>query len=144
LLAACRSLLPRLRADFAEQGFHRGLEAVWEVISAGNRYVDEQAPWTLAKTDRNRMATVLYVLAEVIRQVAILVQPFVPQGAAKLLDQLSVPPDARDFAALGASPLAAGTALPKPQGIFPRYIVEGAPEKGKGGEKGGAKSGKGS
>jgi methionyl-tRNA synthetase len=141
LLAACRALLPRLRADFAEQGFHRGLEAIWEVISAGNRYVDEQAPWALAKTDRARMETVLYVLAEVIRQVGILVQPIVPQGAAKLLDQLAVPSDARDFAALAASPLAAGTALPKPQGIFPRYIVEGAPEKS--GEKAAAKGGKG-
>jgi methionyl-tRNA synthetase len=69
------------------------------------------------------------------------VQPIVPQGAAKLLDQLAVPSDARDFAALAASPLAAGTALPKPQGIFPRYIVEGAPEKS--GEKAAAKGGKG-
>src|SRR6266481_1087947 len=58
LLTACRNLLPRLRADFAEQSFHRGLEAIWEVISAGNRYVDEQAPWALAKTDRPRMQTV--------------------------------------------------------------------------------------
>jgi len=137
LLASCRGLLPRLRGDFVEQAFHRGLEAIWQVISDGNRYVDEQAPWALAKTDHARMGTVLYVLAEIIRQIAILVQPFVPQGAAKLLDQLAVEPSARDFAALAASPLAAGTALPKPQGIFPRYIVEGAPEKG------GAKSGKG-
>jgi methionyl-tRNA synthetase len=141
LLTACRNLLPRLRADFAEQSFHRGLEAIWEVISAGNRYVDEQAPWGLAKTDRPRMQTVLYVLAEVIRQIGILVQSIVPQGAAKLLDQLAVPPDSRDFAALAASPLKAGTPLPKPQGIFPRYIVEGAQEKH--GEKGGAKGGKG-
>jgi methionyl-tRNA synthetase len=141
LLTACRNLLPRLRADFAEQSFHRGLEAIWEVISAGNRYVDEQAPWGLAKTDRPRMQTVLYVLAEVIRQIGILVQPIVPQGAAKLLDQLAVPLDSRDFAALAASPLKAGTSLPKPQGIFPRYIVEGAQEKH--GEKRGAKGGKG-
>jgi methionyl-tRNA synthetase len=76
------------------------------------------------------MGTVLYVLAEVIRQIAILVQPIVPQGAARLLDQLAVAPGARDFAALAAHPLAAGTALPKPQGIFPRHLVEGAPEKG--------------
>jgi methionyl-tRNA synthetase len=137
LLAASRGLLPRLRVDFAEQAFHRGLEAIWQVVADGNRYVDEQAPWTLAKTDRPRMQTVLYVLAEAIRHIAILVQPVVPAAATKLLDQLAVPHDARDFAALAASPVQPGTALPKPQGVFPRHLVEEAPEKG------GAKGGKG-
>ncbi len=134
LLAATRALLPRLRADFAEQSFHRGLEAIWEIVADANRYVDEQAPWALAKTDRARMATALYVLAEIIRQIGILVQPVVPAAAARLLDQLAIPENARDFAALAGAPLKAAVALPKPQGIFPRYIVEGAAEKaGKGG-----------
>jgi len=65
------------------------------------------------------------VLAEVVRHLAILAQPVVPNSAAKLLDQLGAAPGARDFAAL-AVPLAPGTALPKPEGIFPRY-VEAAP-----------------
>jgi methionyl-tRNA synthetase len=94
-------------------------------VGDANRYVDEQAPWTLRKTDPPRMATVLYVLAETIRHLAILVQPFVPQAAAKLLDQLGVPNDRRDFAAL-ATPLTAGTPLPKPEGIFPRYVEAAA------------------
>jgi methionyl-tRNA synthetase len=129
LLAAARGLLPRLRVDFAEQSFHRGLEAIWQVVSDANRYVDEQAPWALAKTDKPRMGTVLYVLAEAIRHIAILVQPVVPEAAAKLLDQLAVAPDRRDFAALAGNALVAGTSLPKPQGIFPRYIVEKDGEK---------------
>jgi len=134
LLAASRGLLPRLRVDFAEQAFHRGLEAIWQVVSDANRYVDEQAPWALAKNDPPRMRTVLYVLAEAIRHIAILVQPVVPEAAAKLLDQLAVAPDRRDFAALAGDALVAGTALPKPQGIFPRYVVEKDGEKaGKGG-----------
>jgi methionyl-tRNA synthetase len=124
LLAAARSLLPRLRVEFAEQAFHRGLEAIWQVVSDANRYVDEQAPWTLAKTDTPRMQTVLYVLAETIRHIAILVQPVVPQAAEALLDQLAAPGDARDFAALATGKLTPGTKLPKPQGIFPRYVVE--------------------
>jgi methionyl-tRNA synthetase len=62
------------------------------------------------------------VLAETIRHLAILVQPVVPDSAAKLLDQLAQGPDARDFAALAARPLVAGTALPRPEGIFPRYV----------------------
>jgi methionyl-tRNA synthetase len=126
LLAAARGLLARLRADFAEQAFHRALEALWQVVGEANRYVDEQAPWALRKSDPARMGTVLYVLAEVIRHLAILVQPVVPQAAAKLLDQLAVPPDRRDFAAL-AQALAPGAELPKPEGIFPRYVEEGRP-----------------
>ncbi len=71
----------------------------------------------------------LYVLAEAIRHIAILVQPVVPEAASKLLDQLAVAPDRRDFAALAGKALVAGTPLPKPQGIFPRYIVEKDGEK---------------
>jgi methionyl-tRNA synthetase len=125
LLDAARGLLERVRGDFAEQAFHRALETLWQVVGDADRYVNEQAPWALKKSDPKRMETVLYVLAEVIRQLAILVQPVVPGAAAKLLDQLAVPAERRDFAAL-ATPLAPGTALPKPEGIFPRFVE--APE----------------
>ena len=121
LLKAAHDLLPALRKDFAEQAFHRALEALWQVIGDANRYVDEQAPWSLRKTDPARMNTVLYVLAEVVRHLAILAQPIVPAAAAKLLDQLSVPQDKRDFASLGEA-LKPGTALPKPEGVFPRFV----------------------
>lgn len=124
LLAAARGLLPRVRVDFAEQSFHRGLETIWQVIADANRYVDEQAPWALAKSDVARMRTVLYVLAETVRHIAILVQPVVPLAAARLLDQLAVDPGARDFASLAASPLKPGTALPKPVGVFPRHVAD--------------------
>ncbi len=126
LLAQARGLHGRLRADFAEQAFHRALETLWQVVAQANRYVDEQAPWALRKTDLPRMGTVLYVLAETIRHLALLVQPVVPQAAAKLLDQLAVPENQRDFAAL-ARPLVPGTPLPKPEGIFPRHVEPAAP-----------------
>ena len=125
LLAAARALTDKLRGDFAEQAFHRALESLWQVVGDANRYVDAEAPWTLRKSDPVRMATVLYVLCEVIRHLAVLVQPVVPQAAAKLLDQLAVPTDRRDFAAL-ATPLAPGTTLPKPEGVFPRFIEPAA------------------
>ncbi len=121
LLLAARALLPKLRVEFAEQSFHRALETIWHVVSDANRYVDEQAPWALRKTDPARMATVLYVLAEAIRHLAITIQPFMPQSACRLLDQLAVPAEERDFAALEIS-LRPGIALPKPEGIFPRYV----------------------
>ena len=121
MLDAARGLLGRLRGDYAEQAFHRALETQWAVVADANRYVDAQAPWTLRKTDPARMKTVLYVLAEVIRHLAILAQPVVPAATAKLLDQLAVPANARSFAAL-ATPLKAGTKLPKPDGVFPRFV----------------------
>ena len=121
LLDAAKALLEQLRPDFAGQAFHRALEALWQVVGDADRYIDEQAPWALAKSDRSRMATVLYVLAEVIRHLAILVQPVVPQAAATLLDQLAVPHEKRVFAALPEA-LAPGTPLPKPTGVFPRYV----------------------
>jgi methionyl-tRNA synthetase len=91
-------------------------------VGEANRYVDTQAPWALKKTDPERMATVLYVLAEVIRHLAILAQPVVPEAAGKMLDQLAIPEDQRGFDTLGeAGMLTPGTELPKPQGVFPRY-----------------------
>ena len=121
LLRAASGLLPALRAEFSDQAFHKALETLWKVVAEANRYVDEQAPWSLRKTDPARMGTVLYVLAETIRHLAILAQPVMPASAGKLLDQLAVPADKRDFAALNA-PLTPGVALPKPEGIFPRYV----------------------
>ncbi|MBM3540226.1 MAG: methionine--tRNA ligase, partial [Alphaproteobacteria bacterium] len=124
LLTAAANLLPALRAELAEQQFHKALDAIWQVVSDANKYVDEQAPWTLRKTDPARMATVLYVLADVIRQLAIVIQPFMPGSMAKLLDQLAIPAEARDFASLGQA-LKQDTALPTPSGVFPRYVEEG-------------------
>ncbi|HJT12901.1 MAG TPA: methionine--tRNA ligase [Dongiaceae bacterium] len=125
LLASAHGLLAKLRPLFAEQAFHRALEAIWQVVGEGDRYVDDNAPWALKKTDPARMATVLYVLAETVRHLAILVQPITPHSAARMLDQLAVSADARTFAALGEkSALKPGTRLPKPEGVFPRYVEE--------------------
>jgi methionyl-tRNA synthetase len=121
LLAAARGLLAKIRNEMSDQAFSRALETLWQVVGEANRYVDEQAPWTLRKTDTSRLGTVLYALAETIRNLAILVQPFMPDAAAKMLDQLAVSPGKRDFAALETA-LAPGTVFPKPAGIFPRHV----------------------
>ena len=78
LLGEARGLLDRVRPQIAEQAFHLALETIWRVVGEANRYVDEQAPWSLRKTDMARLGTVLYVLAEVIRHLAILAHPVVP------------------------------------------------------------------
>ncbi|NYZ12066.1 methionine--tRNA ligase [Azospirillum sp. RWY-5-1] len=125
LLGRARALLGTLRAEIGVQAFHKALDAVWAVVGDANRYVDEQAPWALKKTDPARMATVLYVLAETIRHLAILTQPVMPAASSRILDQLALGPDARGFDRLGqGGALVPGTALPAPQGVFPRYVEE--------------------
>ncbi|MEQ9813179.1 MAG: methionine--tRNA ligase [Azospirillaceae bacterium] len=127
LLGKAEALLGSVRQQMDEQSFHRALEAIWLVVGDANRYIDAQEPWALRKTDPARMATVLYVLAEAIRHIALIVQPFMPEAMARLLDQLAQPAEARDFTAWGeAGRLATGSALPKPVGIFPRFVEEEA------------------
>jgi methionyl-tRNA synthetase len=96
---------------------------VWAVVADANRYFAGEAPWALAKTDPVRQGTVLHATAEVIRQVAILAQPFMPKSAAQMLDLLAIPQGERDFAALGSGKrIAAGSQLPTPAPVFPRYV----------------------
>ena len=111
------------RRAMETQQLHQMLNVVWMVIADANRYFAGEAPWSLAKTDPERMNTVLYVTAEVLRQVAILLQPFMPSSAALLLDLLGVEIAERDFSMLGGSHrIAAGRALPTPTPVFPRYV----------------------
>jgi len=121
LLGRAGGLLAAVRSDIDDQAFHRALASIWEVVGEANRYVDSQAPWALAKTNPVRRDTVLWVLAETIRRVTLLVQPFMPEAAAKILDQLAVPAEGRSFDAFEAE-MPSGTALPAPQGVFPRFV----------------------
>jgi methionyl-tRNA synthetase len=124
LLTLADGLLGRVREAFDLQAMHQGLEAVWLMLGAANRYFSAQEPWVLRKSeadaDQVRFRTVLYTTLEAVRIAAVLVQPVMPASAAKLLDLLGQPEDQRDFAAL-ANRLSPGTALPAPSGVFPRY-----------------------
>ena len=125
ILDQARALLAEVREEFTAQRFHRGLAAIWRVVAEANRYVDAQAPWALKKTDPGRMEAVLYVLAAVIRHLALLVQPIMPASASTLLDQLAVPEDQRTFEAFApAYALRPGTELPAPEPVFPRIVDE--------------------
>ena len=105
--------------------FDQILKDIVAMSSMANEYIDEQAPWQLKKTDPERMATVLYVLAEAVRCIAIMLQPFMPDSAAKLLDQLAIPPETRLFMHLTSDfALKSGTPLPVPAGVFPRFNAE--------------------
>jgi methionyl-tRNA synthetase len=123
ILAQADAMVGLARAAMRTQQIHQWLNAVWAVVAEANRYFAGEAPWALAKTNPPRQRTVLYVTAEVIRQIAILAQPAMPQSAAKLLDALGIPEGQRDFATLGgATRIKAGVTLPAPTPVFPRYV----------------------
>ncbi|MET4257364.1 methionyl-tRNA synthetase [Bradyrhizobium sp. S3.12.5] len=127
ILAMADGMIAASREAMATQQIHHWLNAVWAVVAEANRYFAGEAPWALAKTDPARQKTVLYVTAEVVRQIAILVQPAMPTASGLLLDSLGIPAGERDFAMLGGDKrIAAGSTLPAPTPAFPRYIEPAA------------------
>jgi len=123
ILSSADAIIGKAREAMKVQALHQVLGVVWAVVAEANRYFAGEAPWALAKTDPVRQGTVLFVTAEVIRQVAILAQPFIPTAAAKLLDLLAVPAQERGFLALGGGRrITAGARLPAPIAVFPRYV----------------------
>ena len=133
LLESVQTLHERCVSAITEQAILTYIQVLVQVIRDANKYIDEQAPWSLRKTDPIRADTVLYVILEVLRHVAILYQPVIPTSAGKLLDQLAVPQEERMFVHLSKKDdndndddetnmykLKPGTPIAKPQVIFPR------------------------
>src|SRR5947209_2383677 len=89
ILASADDTIGKARQAMQTQQLHQVLNAVWAVVADANRYFAGEAPWALAKSDPARQGTVLYVTAEVLRQLGILVLPFMPGSATKLLDLLA-------------------------------------------------------
>jgi len=79
-----------------DMGLHKALMAVWEVIGKVNKYIDDMAPWVLAKSDPDRLATVICHIFETLRIVAGLLWPFMPGSAEKLQGQLGLPKQGKD------------------------------------------------
>jgi len=130
LLEAIDAILPAARKAMESQEIHSAAASVWAIVTEANRYFTAQEPWALKKTDPDRMATVLYVTLEAIRNLAILAQPFVPLGAEKFLNLVNAPTNERSFAYIGAAyRLQAGQVLPTPEAVFPRLEM---PTKGEG------------
>ena len=105
------------------QQLHQVLNAVWAVVAQANRYFAGEAPWALAKTDRVRQGTVLYVTAEVLRQVAILSAPFMPRQPPNCSIFWPCRRASGNLATL-AVPAASSPErrLPAPSAVFPRYV----------------------
>ncbi|QCB54854.1 methionine--tRNA ligase [Sphingopyxis sp. PAMC25046] len=124
----------RLPREFEQLAFSVGIEDWIRAVFACNQYVDTQAPWALRKTDPERMRAVLMTLFRAVRTLAIAIRPVVPAAADKLLDQMGIAEDARDFGALAdtdwfAKLVASGFAVGQPVPIFPRLeLPEGEGE----------------
>jgi methionyl-tRNA synthetase len=121
-IGAARTAMEEAMAELA---IHKAIEAIWRGVSAANVYFAGEAPWASRKTDPVRADTVLYVAAECVRRLAILVRWIIPDGADALLDLLGQGEAARDFASFETW-LEPGTALPAPRGVFPRLEAPGA------------------
>ncbi|MFN3945556.1 MAG: methionine--tRNA ligase [Allosphingosinicella sp.] len=110
---------------FDNLALSQGIEAWLRAVFACNQYIDAQAPWTLRKTDPERMTAVLGTLVAAIRDLAIAIQPVVPGAAARLLDAMGVPESERAFAALGDAEATrrlaeTGFTLALPSPVFPK------------------------
>ena len=130
-----REVQETVREEVRKLSFHKALMGLWDLIDGLNKYIDAQAPWALAKDPEKgpRLATVLYHIAESLRQTALLLYPFLPQTSSRMKQQLGIPPGKgspnwdRELAWGKLSP---GTTTVKGPALFPRIEPEGktAPE----------------
>jgi methionyl-tRNA synthetase len=120
LLALGAELPEKVRAAMSRLAFNEALDEIWRLIRAADGYIDHQAPWSLRKTDTDRMNSVLYVLCSTLRIIGIVLQPCMPELMSKLLDYLGL--GAERGLAILETPLAEGLALPAPAGLFPRFV----------------------
>jgi len=127
LLDLVYGLREKCQAHMVKYEIHSYAEEIWKVLGEANKYVDEQAPWGLKKTDPERIGTVLWTVTETVRNVAIIAQPIMPDSCNKMLNLLASAEDARNFDKLGADhALQSGVELPKPEGVFPRFVEKEA------------------
>lgn len=106
--------------------FNKALQTIWELISASNKYIDECAPWTLAKdpAQQERLATVIYNLLEAIRLLALLVSPFMPTTGEKILTIIGCDPASTLDGNDQWGGLKPGTAIEKAEPLFPRLELD--------------------
>lgn len=123
LLSKMSALRNEAAEAISKQSLQGYVNVMINAVREANRYIDDAAPWALKKTDPERMVTVLYVLVETIRKIAILYQPVIPTASGKILDQLGVPEEERTFEYLEKGCVVKGREINKPVGVFPRIEV---------------------
>ena len=120
-----KELLSKVRAELEKPNVSTAMDAVWEVLHRANKYIDETAPWTLGASEEGkvRLSSVLFNLAEAIRTCAVVLQAFLPETAAKILDKLGVSQSERTFDSL-SSPMSHGGKVDKGAHLFGRLDIE--------------------
>ncbi|KAF0156955.1 MAG: methionyl-tRNA synthetase [Syntrophaceae bacterium] len=128
LQAAALKAVVDVEASFADMLLHKALMAIWELISAANKYIVENEPWSLAKdaANREKLTAIMYRLLEALRAIAILISPFMPQAAEKILSQIGLElPQKFDLDVIRKNEtLPAGRALIRGESLFPRVSAE--------------------
>jgi len=118
-------VLPQLAKQMDDLAFNKALDSIWEIVNAGNKYIDETAPWALAKTEKDqpRLGTVLYHALEALRIIALLIAAFMPTTAERMWSQLGMEQDLwkhniQENGKWGG--LKPGRKIAKPLPLFPR------------------------
>jgi len=128
LIALAEGTPSRVKKHMDELQFSVALQDIWQLIGECNRYIDQNMPWVLAKTEegRERLKTVMYVLCECIRIVAILIAPTMPRTPARIFEQLGVSDPAlcsfESTSHFGVLP--AGGRVQKGEALFPRIDIK--------------------
>lgn len=138
MIAQLEETVRTVAGDAKELAFHKVLISIWECLSTANRYVDQAAPWTLAKNpeDRPKLQTVIRNLLELNKVVAVLISPFMPQTSTKMLERLGIDKNVRDLRLEEDGrwgTLIEGARVSKGEALFPRVDAKtGAPGEAKG------------
>ena len=127
LLAMIKTAPERYAKQMDEFQLHLALEEVFRLIQRANKYIDETAPWVLAKSEegRGRLAAVMYNLLEALRVALVMLTPFMPDTCAKAFEQIGAPEEYRTWDSLSAS-LPEGVRVHKGETLFPRLDVQKA------------------
>ena len=123
------TLRDRYETEMEHFQFQNALEQIFKTIQRANKYIDENAPWTLAKdpANRARLATVMYNLLETVRICAVLLTPFIPDSAEKIFDQIGACPCCRTWEKANVwGSLRPDVTVHKGEALFPRVDAEKA------------------
>ena len=128
LLDAAIKTIDEVEACFGDMSLHKALISIWDFINTANKYIVENEPWNLAKDPANKekLLAIMYNLLVALRSIAILITPFMPQTAGKILQQIGISESQKlDFSIIREDvALTAGEPLLRGESLFPRIEVE--------------------
>jgi methionyl-tRNA synthetase len=128
LMETASRVVREVEACFEDLALHKALMAVWEFINVTNKYIVEREPWTLAKDPANqaRLATIIYNLLESLRIIAVLITPFMPSSAKKIMDQIGIADmTGQNFDSIRRwGGLPPGSVLTRGESLFPRVEIK--------------------